>query len=422
MNNYLIRRTFISFLTLFAAVNNAESQTSLIWGIQFGSDKEEYAYNHLTDSKGNVYVAGNTAGIMDGKNYGKNDGFLSKIDSQGNTIWTKQFGSAGDENIQWSAIDDSGFIYVTGTTTGVLDNKNFGKEDLFIAKYNPEGILEWMKQFGSDSTDLPKGICTDLKGDIYVTGMTAGKLGQNSFGKTDCFIMMLDNGGNKLFTVQFGTAGDDCSYSITDGSDSDIYVCGTTWGDLGGKNKGFIDGFTGHFTGNGNLIGYYQFGSEGFDIAMILTADNQKNIYVGGSTSGNFGGKQNGEGDAFLLKLNEKGEIIWNDQFGTVKNDGVRSIDINPEISDNILVSGIINLPPARGFIRMFNRDGVLLWERNFAADEKGLGTSGKTAGFDSKGNFYHMGLTGANLFGKLTGETDVYLVKMALDESFKRH
>ncbi|MFZ0282486.1 MAG: SBBP repeat-containing protein [Bacteroidales bacterium] len=422
MKTLKIKRVVIVILALTMMTNQLKSQTNFIWGKQFGSDKDEYVLNHVIDNNGDVYIAGKTNGIMNGKNYGKNDGFITKIDSSGNTIWTRQFGSDGEEDIQWSAIDNTGCIYITGSTTGVLNSKYFGREDIFIVKYNPLGEMEWEKQFGTDSTDIAKGIYADNKGYIYVTGMTGGKLGKNSFGKTDCFIMKLDNMGNHLFTSQFGTPGDDYSYAITGGPDSDIFICGTTWGDIAGKNKGIIDGFTGHFTDRGDLIRYNQFGSEGFDIAMIINVDNEKNIYIGGTTTGNFGCQQIGEGDGFLLKISEKGDILWNNQFGTKNNDGVRSIDFNSKISDNILVSGILNLPPAQGFIRMYKKDGALLWERNFIGKGKNLATSGKDAGFDNKGNFYHMGLTGANLFGTLIGEVDVYLVKMGLDSSFLKH
>ena len=107
--------------------------------------------------------------------------------------------------------------------------------------------------------------------------------------------------------------------------------------------------------------------------------------------------------------------------YGTINseqrhNDGVRSIQLNSGISGNILISGVLNLPPAQAFIRMYRKDGVMLWERKFIATGKNGDTSGKDAGFDNKGNFYHVGLTGANLFGTLTGEHDFYIVKLGLD------
>lgn len=419
MKIFISKKALIAVIFLTMVMNQLKSQTDFIWGKQSGSDKDEYVMNHCTDNFGNIYIAGKTTGIMNDKNQGKNDGFITKIDSSGNTIWTRQFGSDGEEDILWSAIDNSGCVYITGSTTGILNDKKFGKEDIFIVKYNPRGELEWSRQFGTDSIDVARGIYANDKGSVFITGMTGGKLGQNSFGKTDAFIMKLDNKGKQLLVRQLGTPGDDCGYAITGGFDSDIFICGTTWGDIGGKNKGFIDGFTGHFTSGLEPVRYNQFGTDGFDIAMILCPDNEKNIYVGGSTSGNFGGRQIGEGDAFLLKINEKGDILWNNQFGTKNNDGVRSIDFRPEVSGNILVSGVLNLPPAKAFIRMYKKDGSMLWERNFAARGINGDTSGKSVSFDKKGYFYHVGLTGANLFGTLIGEHDFYVVKFASDTRF---
>jgi hypothetical protein len=418
MKNFLNKRALIVLLLLTMIATLLKSQTSFIWGKQFGSEKDEYALNHVIDNLGNIYVSGKTNGMLDGKNRGYNDGFITKIDSLGNTVWTRQFGSEGDEDIQWSAIDNKGCVYITGSTTGVLDSRNFGKEDIFVVKYNPAGNLEWTRQLGTDSTDVAKGIYADNNGGIYLTGMTGGKLGQLSYGKTDCIIIKLHDNGNQIFTYQFGTSGDDYGYSITGGPDSEIFICGSTWGDFNGKNKGFIDGFTGQFSSNGKLIRYNQFGTDGFDIALILSVDNEKNIYLGGTTMGNMGCQQIGEGDAFILKMTEKGEKLWNNQFGTRNHDSVRGLNFNSKASDNILISGIIDLPPGQAFIRMYSRDGVLLWEQTFAALGKNGGTSGKDITIDNKGNIYHMGLTGANLFGSSFGEHDVYLVKYKPDKS----
>lgn len=419
MKAYKSKKGSIVVIALFILSYNLKSQTSFVWGKQFGSDKSEYALNHLIDEYGNVYIAGKTDGAVDGKNFGRNDGFITKIDSSASIVWSRQFGTAGDEDIQWSAIDNKGCVYITGSTTGAFYGKNFGKEDIFIIKYNPLGEVEWKKQLGTDSTDIAKGIHADNKGFIYLTGMTGGKLGQILYGKTDAFLMKLDSKGNHIFTIQFGTSADDYSYAITGSPDSDLYVCGTTFGSIAGKNKGFMDGFTGQFTNRGDLIRYTQFGSEGFDLAMILTVDEEKNIYTGGSTSGNFACQQLGEGDCYLLKINDKGEILWNNQFGTNNHDGIRSIAVNTEISDKILVSGILNLPPSQGFISMFNKDGEQLWERSYVARGSNLATSGKDVNLDHKGNIYHMGLTGANMFGTSHGEADIYLVKLVLDSGF---
>jgi hypothetical protein len=422
MNTLTNIRALILFIFLTMGLANLKSQPGFIWGKQFGSTGSEYALNHVVDVNGNIYISGKTTGDMDGKNLGKNDGFITKIDSSGVTIWTRQFGSDGDEDIQWSAIDKNGSVYITGWTTGAIINKSFGREDIFVVKYDPEGRLEWSRQFGTDSTDLAKSIFSDNSGHIYITGSTSGKIGNQSFGKTDAVIMELDSNGNQLYATQFGTPEDDYGYYITGGPDSDVFICGTTWGDLSRKNKGFIDGFTGQFTADGKLIRYTQFGTESFDIALLLDVDEDKNLYIAGTTSGNLGCEQIGEGDCFLMKTTEKGDLIWNKQFGTRNHDSVRGLCISPMASGGIVISGQLSLPPSNGFVRMYNRNGFMIWEENFESSGDNGGKSGKDVTIDNKGNIYHIGLTGSNMFGHAIGEQDVYLVRLKSEFGYKTH
>lgn len=407
------KRIAILFFLTSVICFNSSSQITFKWGKQFGSDGEEYVMNHLVDSHGNIFVAGKTTGNMGGQNAGGNDGFLSKISSDGKLIWTKQFGTKGEEDIQWSAIDDSDCVYLTGSTTGNLGARNAGKEDIFIVKYNPDGKPLWSQQIGTDSTDVGKGIYADNKGFIYVTGLTLGKLGIKSMGNSDGFIIKLNVNGNPVYAYQFGTTENDICNSIT-GDSGELYICGTTSGDLAGKNSGFLDIFVGEITDKGQPVRFSQAGSEGFDIPMDIKVDKDRNIYVCGSTSGDWGCKQLGEGDCFLTKINGKGDVLWIDQFGTNSHDGARSIAINDKFSDNIIVSGLKHLPPANAFISMYSRDGKLLWEKQLIEEGRNGDASGKDVTVDRNGDIFHVGLTSSDLFGTLRGRSDFYLVKFS--------
>ena len=81
-----------------------------------------------------------------------------------------------------------------------------------------------------------------------------------------------------------------------------------------------------------------------------------------------------------------------------------------------MLVSGIMNLPPSNAFIRMYSKDGKMLWEKIF------MGSSGKSVSLDNKGNIYHVGLTGNNLFGNLIGQHNFYVVKLGLDKIYRKN
>jgi len=229
----------------------------------------------------------------------------------------------------------------------------------------------------------------------------------------DGFIMKLNENGENIYVSQFGTSGNDNAIGISGNGKSSLFVTGSTWGDLGGKNNGMIDAFAGIFSDDGKPVKFIQLGTDGFDVGLQIIPDDENNLYVGGSTSGSMDQGQLGEGDCFLTRINAGGDVAWSRQFGSPNHDGVRGIEFNRKISDNILISGILNLPPAKAFLRMYDKNGSLLWEKVYP------GASGKDVSMDDNGNIYLLALTGENIFGKLIGVTDVILVKIMLDRCF---
>ena len=398
----LIKNKQILILSLFVCFTNyVHSQT-----------------NPVTDKHGNVFIAGDTKGAIAGQSFGKTDVFVTKHDSTGNTIWTKQFGTSEEEKTTWLALDQIGNVYITGCTNGLLGEKNFGKEDILVAKFDINGNLEWQKQFGSDSTDVGNTIYVDMQGCIYVVGATKGAMNNSSSGKEDCVILKLDSNGNIVWKKQFGTPkGDECQGITGDGTY--IYVCGYTFGDLAAVSKGSLDAFIGKFTNKGEQIKFFQFGTNGLDLASHIALDKEKNIYIAGTTIGDFGGKNQGEGDSFLSKISKDFEIIWTQQFGTDKWDGINGIALNEEVSENIIVSGCQNWPSCQSFIRMYKKDGSLLWVNNYAAISKNGGTCGKGVCIDDKGNIYHTGNTRGNLFKSIDKPEghDLFLLKLNLSK-----
>jgi hypothetical protein len=98
------------------------------------------------DSSNNIYVTGSTSKvIVDGSNtsYGGVDTVLVKYNSSGVKQWAKQLGSSGHDYGQGVTVDSFNNIYVTGKTDGGLDgNTNSGSLDVFLVKYNSDGVLQ----------------------------------------------------------------------------------------------------------------------------------------------------------------------------------------------------------------------------------------------------------------------------------------
>ena len=421
----LTKIKWIIILSLLVSITSeVKSQTNFIYGLQFGSDKNGDAHNPVADQHGNVYIAGETQGVLSDHSFGKTDGFVSKFDSMGNLLWTKQFGTSEDDEIRWIAIDRTGNLYATGYTKGVINEKNFGKEDVMVVKFDSIGNIVWQKQYGTDSTDVGNKIYVNNQGIIYVAGTTKGSLDKKSFGEFDCFLLKLDAKGDVVWCNQFGTSANEQCKGITGDNESNIYVCGYTEGDLAAPNKGKWDAFIGKFNDKGEQLKLFQFGTNEFDVATSMIVDREKNIYVAGSTLGDFGGKQQGNGDAFLLKLNQNIETVWTQQFGTAKWDGVNGIALNEQISENIIVGCCQNGPTCQSSIRMFKKDGSVISVNNYIAGGKNGGTCGQGVCIDDNGNIYQTGHTGGNLFKNINKEkgSDIFLIKLSMDENQTNH
>ena len=95
------------------------------------------------DSSNNIYVTGSFSKSLDGlSNSGGSDSFLLKYNSSGVKQWTQQLGSASDEVGYGVTVDSSDNIYVTGYTLGALDGTNSGSDDIFLVKYNSDGVKQ----------------------------------------------------------------------------------------------------------------------------------------------------------------------------------------------------------------------------------------------------------------------------------------
>lgn len=91
---------------------------------------------------------------------------------------------------------------------GLDGNTLTGSTDLFVTKYDSSGAKLWTRQLGIlNKTVQAYGVATDTSGNVYITGWTAGGLdGNTQAGIHDFFFTKYDTAGTKLFTKQLGVA------------------------------------------------------------------------------------------------------------------------------------------------------------------------------------------------------------------------
>ena len=125
---------------------------------------------------GGIYLAGTTNGSISGPPANANsvnDGFLRRLDTNGTEVWTNQFdlgGGAATTSFQDMTADSSGKVLVVGYAEGVLPGETTaGGLDAFVRQYDSQGNILWTKQFGTGENDMVTAVATDPDGYVYLS-------------------------------------------------------------------------------------------------------------------------------------------------------------------------------------------------------------------------------------------------------------
>jgi uncharacterized protein DUF11/beta-propeller repeat-containing protein len=171
-----------------------------------------------------------------------------------NLSFSTYFGGSGDEHASSLAIDGSGNIYLTGSTTSptlpvgastaVLQSALVGVQNVYIAKINPtfNPPLQYVTYLGGSGVDSPVGIAVDGAGDPIVVGTTtspnfpisAGTAYQvspetGSAGPHHVFVTKLNPAASAvIYGTYLSGSGDDIASGMTTDGSENVYVTGTT--------------------------------------------------------------------------------------------------------------------------------------------------------------------------------------------------
>jgi uncharacterized delta-60 repeat protein len=410
-------------------VTKYDSTGTKIWTKQLGvASKNTYGYGVKTDSSGNIFVAGNTTGGLDGNTLtGTKDLFVTKYNSAGTKQWTKQLGVASsDTSGNGVTTDPSDNIFVGGGTFGGLDgNTRTGIQDAFVTKYDSTGAKTWTKQQGAlGPNDLEvSAAASDSSGNLYVTGFTDGGLdGNTQAGYTDFFVSKYNSAGVKQWTRQLGATNTDVnSNAIAVDSSGNIFVAGDTDGGLDGNTlMGYQDFFVTKYNSSGTKQWTRELGvASKYTYAYGVVTDSSGNVYVAGNTSGGLDGNTlAGYQDLFITKYNSTGTKVWTRQLG-VTSGGVDAYAAAIDSSGNIFVTGDVDKGLDGNtltgsydfFVTKYDSTGAKIWTRQLGVASKVTFTNAVAT--DSFGNVFVTGQTGGGLDGNsLTGTNDLFVTK----------
>jgi hypothetical protein len=284
-------------------------------------------------------------------------GLLSFYEDSQVLSWNTFMGSSGQDSGSAIAVDGSGNVYVTGNSSaswGTPVNAHAGGDDAFVAKFDSNGILQWNTFMGGSGGDWGSYLTLDGSGNVYVAGRSDATWGTpvNAYagGPADAFAAKLNSSG----VLQWNT-----------------------------------------FLGGDDLYG---------DAATGLTLDTSGNIYVVGYSDVSWGTPINpyvgGDGDAFVVKLNNSGALQWNTFMGGGGED--YGTDIVLDTGGNIYITGGswgpwgMPINPYTGFmdaiVVKLNSSGVLQWNTFMGG---GNWDDGSELALDGSGNIYVAGYSG---------------------------
>ena len=228
------------------------------WGTFYGGNAGDGAESIAVDVNGNVYFGGETeslnnissSGSFQPVNGGGSDGFLVKLDRDGQRFWGTYYGGTGGEGIWGISITADNKLYISGytnspnniATAGTYQPVIGGDYDAFLAKFTTDGQRLWGTYFGGPGQDMG---CSDAVSDsqyVFVIGATKSLTGiatanayQTTFagGYRDGFIAKFDSAGQRVWSTYYGGSSDDIINMCTADSDYNIYFAGSTNSDDG---------------------------------------------------------------------------------------------------------------------------------------------------------------------------------------------
>ncbi len=258
-----------------------------LWIRQLGTSGYDVARGLSSDGSGGVYVAGGTAGNLGGSQFGLNDAWLARYDGAGNQAWIRQFGSSASDSAYAAALDGSGGAFVSGWTNGDLAGPNAGLLDAWITRFDSSGNQLWSRQLGSNGEEIANTLIPDGAGGILVGGSTTENLGGAHYGNYDAWLARYDSSGVQTWIKQYGTELNDVlGGGALDGAGG-LYLSGSSDGSFGGANLGGNDAWLARCDSLGNPFWVKNYGSNSDDLSHGVATDAAGGAYLGGGSKAN---------------------------------------------------------------------------------------------------------------------------------------
>lgn len=307
-------------------VYQLDANGNLLWQKSLGGTDSELPTTICAASDGG-YVVGGASQSNDGDfniNHGGFDGWLVKLDANGNLQWKKNFGgSLSDLILHVTATKDGGYIAIGDSGSNDLDfPANNGGSDIWVIKLDAQGNVIWKKNYGGTGNENAFQIIENSKGGYTFCGnsdSSNGDLTKNNLGP-DYWIVSLDADGKIVWQRSLGGSGFDSAHSLVESNDGSIFIAGQSESndkDVTGIHGGF-DAWVIKLNGFGILQWEKCFGGTATDYVDFINVLSDNTLILSGTTSSNDGdvSGQHGQTDAWVFSINVDNKLLWQKCYG----------------------------------------------------------------------------------------------------------
>jgi hypothetical protein len=213
-----------------------DASGALIWGVQFGTNKQELSAALSPDGEDGVLVCGATSGFLAGPLVGSSDAFAARYDADGHRVWIAQFGGAEGDDAFAILSDEAGGAFVGGSAW-----QDGGFARAFLARIDGEGTVLWFTLLEDADVSSIGSLIADGQGGVIAAG-------NRNVDGNDVFVTHFDGDGVRGWTVPFGTPQNDGGALVACRLGG-FFLVGATTGSLNGEDAWGSDAFVARFGG-----------------------------------------------------------------------------------------------------------------------------------------------------------------------------
>jgi hypothetical protein len=193
----------------------ADANGDSLWSRNFNAGGNDYFKSVLQTPDGGFAVVG----ITDGSGAGINDFWLVRTDSSGTEIWSHTYGGSANEFCNsFQQTSDGGFIL-----GGYTRSFGSGNEDYWLLKTNANGDSLWSRTFGTGGQEYGYSVAQTSDGGYILAGE-----GRSFGGLEQYWLVRTDANGDSLWSKVFGGSDEDVCNAVQQTSDGGFILAGYT--------------------------------------------------------------------------------------------------------------------------------------------------------------------------------------------------